>query len=92
MFAANKELNVEAMTEIAERMTRITSRFHSGQFYRQSAIANRTKAFAASHQRVIRIIAWLWHKDDWNGASPVIFQADICALRERRSARVVKHK
>lgn len=92
VFAANNELNVEAMTEMADKMTNITSRFHSGQFYGTSAVVNSTEAFSVSYQRVIGIVAWLWHKNDGYGASPVVFQIGICALRERGSARVVKHE
>lgn len=39
VFAASKGLNVEAMTETVERMTKMTSLFHNGQFCHSSAPA-----------------------------------------------------
>lgn len=43
VFAARSGLSVEAITEIMERMKRIESRFHNGQFCRMSVEAPTSK-------------------------------------------------
>ena len=57
VFAASNGESVEAITDTMERMTRIESRFHNGQFFHgsaQSACQSYTERNA--YQRIIRVI------------------------------------
>lgn len=80
VFAANRGLNVEATSEMADRIIKITSRFHSGQFYPSSAATTELVCGFGSYQRVVRVIAWLRHEYDGDSASPVVLQVRVGIL------------
>lgn len=63
VFAASRGLNVDAMTEIVDRMSRMRSRLHNGQFFIQS-VQNNLFRTAMSYEWVIWITGWLRDKDD----------------------------
>lgn len=91
VLAASSGLRVEAMTEVTDRMMRMTSRFQRGQFYLHRQKARRKKC-VSSYQRVIRVIAGLRHEDGGCCTAVVIFQSRIGGLAILRPRRIVVDK
>ena len=89
MFAASSGLNVDAITEMADRMTRITSRFHKGQFYIQISFRYLFLDIR-THQRVIRIVTWLGDKSDRYRSTPVILNVGVDLRKPSRSTDIIK--
>lgn len=76
VFAARRGLKVEAMTERMERMIRIESRFHSGQFciylvFTLKAIGD------LYYQRVIGVVTWLGDKYNGHGSAAIVLHAGV---------------
>jgi hypothetical protein len=79
VFAARIELRVVQRTVTNDRMERMRSRRHSGQFC--SVISclfpriSHCDIVLGAYQWIIGIITWLWNEDNWLVARPVAFEA-----------------
>ena len=90
MLAASNGLRVEAMTDMTDRMTRMTSRLHNGQFC--LGLDQSLPVKGPAHERVIGVVGGLRDEDYGDGATGIVLQSRVLPSRLRRLLVFVEYR
>lgn len=81
VFAARSGLSVEAITDMVERMTRMRSLLHNGQFYERLARAYAGSFRGENYKWVIGVVGGLRNKKSRDWPALIVLQPRVDILK-----------